>query len=187
MRILALSLHSGIRYGRVCEVDLVPLVWTRHQGFFSPEYLPLSRGFNFTNGFLCGGEDHFEQWGILGVTCSGQQPDTPRDIWQEDKPAPQLAGQYTGTRFAEVSTYLYSERLLGFRLRLLRLSQTAVSLIQNHSARFGDAPLFLYLALHNTHGPVRTCNHFPTRIASTFPPLPGSFKPCPASSTSTQT
>lgn len=74
----------------------------RHQGFYSPDFLPLSRGFNYTNGFLCGGEDHFEQWGILGVTCPGQTPDTPRDIWVGDAPEPDLAGQYTGTRFAEV-------------------------------------------------------------------------------------
>lgn len=84
----------------------------RHQGFYAPAYLPLQRGFNSTNGFLCGGEDHFQQWGILGVTCSGQNPDTPRDIWVGNSAAPQLAGAYTGTRFAQVSSRVFLHYVL---------------------------------------------------------------------------
>lgn len=109
-----------------------------HQGFYAPEYTPLYRGFNYTNGFLCGGEDHFEQWGILGVSCAGQNPDTPRDIWVQNATAPELAGEYTGTRFA----------------------QTAVDLIMNHTTTHGSAPLFMYYALHNTHGPFQATPEF---------------------------
>ena len=32
-----------------------------HEGLYTPEYLPVNRGFDTSSGFLWGGEDHFTQ------------------------------------------------------------------------------------------------------------------------------
>ena len=46
-----------------------------------------------------------------------------------------------------------------FPLLLASYPQAAVNAVLNHTSRHGDAPLFMYYALHNTHGPV--CARFP--------------------------
>ena len=114
-----------------------------HQGLYAPQYTPKGRGFNFTNGFLCGGEDHFNQAADLSVgTCNGTT--AVRDIWLDDAVAPQFAGNYTGSRFAAA----------------------AVDYVRAHAARnaaaapAAPAPLFLFLALHNTHAPLQSLPQF---------------------------
>jgi arylsulfatase B len=101
-----------------------------HEGYYSPQFTPLYRGFNRSNGFLSGGEDHYTLAGDLGTGrgCDPQKGMT-RDAFIENKTAPQVVGQYTGTRFMEA----------------------AVDYIHGHDT---SAPLFMYLALHNTHGPI---------------------------------
>jgi arylsulfatase B len=99
-----------------------------HLGLFSPEYTPLLRGFNTTDSFLTGGEDHFDQ------TCDAPHCDGTAlyDVWQGNATAPQLQGQYTGYRF----------------------NDAAVNTIATHAATYGaDTPLFLYFAMHDVHAP----------------------------------
>jgi arylsulfatase B len=100
-----------------------------HQGLFSQEYTPQARGFATTDGFLEGGEDHFTQSTFYSSICAA------KDIWVNGSVAPQYQGIYTG----------------------FRITGTAVNILQNHAARYGpasDTPLFMYLALHNTHAPL---------------------------------
>ena len=103
---------------------------TRTQGLYAPQFTPLYRGFNRSNGFLSGGEDHYTLAGDLG-TGRGCDPakGMTRDAFIENRTAPQVVGQYTGTRFMNA----------------------AVDYIRGHDSA---APLFMYLALHNTHGPI---------------------------------
>jgi arylsulfatase A-like enzyme len=93
---------------------------------------------------LSGGEDHFNQAADLSVgTCNGTM--SVRDIWLQDGPAPQFAGNYTGTRFADA----------------------AVEHVRTHAASFGaSTPMFLYLALHNTHAPLQSLPQFEAMYAN---------------------
>ena len=114
-----------------------------HQGFYAPQYTPLGRGFNHSNGFLSGGEDHFSQVADLSLNCSGFT--AVRDAWLGDAPAPQLLGNYTATRFTDA----------------------AVEHVREHRARYGaDTPFFLYLALHNTHAPLQSLPEFADMYAN---------------------
>jgi arylsulfatase B len=56
----------------------------------------------------------------------------------QDAVAPEYIGNYTGTRFAN----------------------RAVDWISQHQSRYGDAPFFMYLALHNTHAPLEALPEF---------------------------
>lgn len=95
-------------------------------------------GFNFTDGFLSGGEDHFTQAADLGVGTCNTSGVAIRDAWRDGAPAPEAIGEYTGTRFAGA----------------------AVDWITGHTSRFPGAPLFMYAALHNTHAPLQALPHF---------------------------
>jgi arylsulfatase A-like enzyme len=100
-----------------------------HEGLYAPQFTPTYRGFNRSNGFLSGGEDHYTLAADLGVgACDGKV--STRDAFIENKTAPQVVGEYTGTRFLNA----------------------AVDYITGHDS--AAAPLFLYLALHNTHAPI---------------------------------
>jgi len=111
-----------------------------HQGLYTPAYTPLYRGFNYSNGFLCGGEDHFEQYGDLSVGNCNQSKTTPdiRDIFVQNRTDANLIGNYTGTRFADA----------------------AVDYIKLHAEKYSTSPLFMYLALHNTHAPLQSLPQF---------------------------
>ena len=98
-----------------------------HQGLYAPAFTPLYRGFDSSYGFLTGGEDHFTQAGDVGAKCNGTS--TVYDLWEGNATAPSYQGQYTA----------------------YRLNDEAVQAI---AAQPLDTPLFMYLALHNTHGPV---------------------------------
>jgi arylsulfatase B len=77
------------------------------------------------------------RFGDLGVgNCNGSKsaPDI-RDIWVGNATAPALIGNYTGTRF----------------------NDAAVRIISSHDP---STPLFLYLALHNTHAPLESLPEF---------------------------
>jgi len=101
-----------------------------HEGLYAPQFTPTGRGFNYSNGFLSGGEDHYTLAGDLGVGSCGVAKGMPmRDAFIENRTAPQVVGEYTGTRFANA----------------------AVDYITSHPP---GAPLFMYLALHNTHAPL---------------------------------
>jgi arylsulfatase I/J len=111
-----------------------------HQGLYAPQYTPTARGFNYSEGFLSGGEDHFTLTGDLSVGNCGSKDVGPqiRDSYVQNQTAGGLAGEYTGSRF----------------------TRRAVDLIHSHKATYGDAPLFLFLALHNTHSPLESTPQF---------------------------
>ena len=67
-----------------------------------------------------------------------------RDAFIENKTAPEVVGTYTGTRFMDA----------------------AVDYIRGHDAA---APLFMYLALHNTHGPIEALPEDIALYNKTFP------------------
>ena len=101
-----------------------------HEGLYAPHFTPLYRGFNRSNGFLSGGEDHFSLAGDVSLgNCNVKGALPVRDAFIENRTAPEVVGQYTGTRFADA----------------------AVDYINAHDA---STPLFLYAALHNTHAPL---------------------------------
>jgi arylsulfatase A-like enzyme len=109
-----------------------------HLGLYAPEFTPKYRGFNTSYGFLTGGEDHFTQAGDVGSTC-GPHRAKVHDIWETNATAPQYQGQYTGYRINDV----------------------AMELIESHASVYGaDTPMFMYLALHNTHAPIQAEKRF---------------------------
>jgi hypothetical protein len=102
-------------------------------GLYAPQFTPRSRGFNYTDGFLAGSEDHFQQYArvncktmvsnlflstfvfslspsqntliILFCVCLFWQSDPVQDIWVDDAVAPQFIGNYTGMRFSSRAVY----------------------------------------------------------------------------------
>ena len=101
-----------------------------HEGMYAPQFTPTHRGFNRSNGFLSGGEDHYTLAADLGVGNCGVARGLPtRDAFIDNATSPQAVGTYTATRFADA----------------------AVDYITHHPPA---SPLFLYLALHNTHAPL---------------------------------
>ena len=87
-----------------------------HLGMFDPAYLPVSRGFDTSTGFLYGAEDHFTQHAGCAV-----------DYWKDLAP---------DTRNGTYDAYTYRKDLS--------------DIIKNHDS---NKPFFLYLPLHNVHGP----------------------------------
>jgi arylsulfatase B len=127
-----------------------------HQGLYAPQFTPLYRGFNESNGFLCGGEDHFDQTADLNVGNCGQPSNVTaiRDIWVGNATDPAEVDRYTGTRF----------------------NDAAVTAISTHKAKYGaDTPLFMYLALHNTHGPTEALPEFEALYPNVSYPLQKTF------------
>ena len=99
------------------------------RGFFLKEHTPIYRGFNTSYGFLTGGEDHYSEATICGAPVCGIHTKSI-DIWDSDKPAYEHNGTWSAQLFAEA----------------------AQRVIRAHDA---VSPLFLYFALHNTHGPTQ--------------------------------
>ena len=68
-----------------------------HQGFYAPQYLPTSRGFDSYLGFLSGCEDHLSQ-----INCCGPCNQTEYgigkvvDIFGDDSPAYDSHGLWNG-------------------------------------------------------------------------------------------
>jgi arylsulfatase A-like enzyme len=125
-----------------------------HQGFHTRDYTPVGRGFNTSWGFLQGGEDHYTHiCGAAGTVCD--IPGFPAkqagawDLWTQNLThfpgAPLFGLNGTAAGASDDSTYsgyLFTER--------------AVELIDEHE----NGPMFLYLALHNTHAPVEAPQRF---------------------------
>ena len=87
-----------------------------HLGMFDPAYLPVSRGFDTSSGFLYGMEDHMTETTGCAV-----------DYWKNMAP---------DTRNGTYDSYVYRDDL--------------TDIIKKHDT---SKPLFLYLPLHNVHGP----------------------------------
>lgn len=116
-----------------------------HQGLYAPQFTPVARGFNVSDGFLSGGEDHFTQAGDLNVgNCGIAGAPQIRDAYIGNATAPSVLGQYTGTRFAAA----------------------AVQAVRDQAASRPGQPLMLYLAQHNTHGPLEALPEFEALYAN---------------------
>jgi len=99
-----------------------------HQGFWRAAYTPTLRGFDTFNGFLAGGQDHFTQASFAECGCAA------RDVWINGAvdADPTIHGVYNAFRF----------------------TSSAVDVIMSHNA--SSKPLFLYVALQNTHAPIES-------------------------------
>lgn len=96
---------------------------------------------------LSGGEDHFTLAGDLGTgNCGVAKGLAVRDAFIDNKTAPEVVGEYTGTRFLNA----------------------AVDMINAHDPA---TPLFMYLALHNTHAPIEALPEDLVLYNKTFPSL----------------
>lgn len=101
-----------------------------HNGFYEYAMTPPGRGFDSSLGFLTGGEDHWTSR-IRAGPCEAVDLSFGWSHNQTVAPATRLNGSYTGFTF----------------------SDRAVELIRGHPT---DRPLFLYVALHNTHAPIES-------------------------------
>lgn len=161
------SLPAGIdlRY------DFLPLVLRRanysthhvgkwHQGFVSPDFTPLGRGYDTTFGFLVGGEDHFTQdaarggpacnfTGIYDLSRGNNDTGLVPCIGQNGtgNPTNKSGGDayYNGYTFAAEAVHVIEQ----FGRELSELSSAPAGQKWNKSSR----RLFLYFAIHNTHNP----------------------------------
>ena len=109
-----------------------------HQGLAWQAFTPVGRGFDFSDGFLCGGEDHFLQTADLSVGNCGVNGSAIRDAFLMNATYPEAIGTYTGTRFVG----------------------RAVQYIEQHARERAGEPLFEYVALHNTHAPLQALPQF---------------------------
>ena len=112
----------------------------QHLGFHTPDYTPVARGFNFSYGFLEGGEDHWtHQCGAGKVRCNvpGQPPASTKnwDLWKQSNSNFPGGAQFgmNGTKDddATYSGYIFTEQ--------------AVTAIHAHHNTTPDHPLFMYL------------------------------------------
>jgi hypothetical protein len=118
--------------------------------------------------FSAGGEDHYSEATICGAPVCGEHRKSI-DIWDTDRPALTKNGTWSAQLFAEVQKRCFLvhssiERKLIILPRQARdkdrqspqnntpLEQAAQAVIHAHDS---SAPLFLYFALHNTHGPTQ--------------------------------
>lgn len=118
-----------------------------HQGLAWTHFTPLARGFNYSNSFLSGGEDHFTQTADLSVDNCNSPGSSIRDAWLNNATFPSAIGEYTGTRFSE----------------------RAIQYVENHAKVHPDQSMFMYLALHNTHGPLEALPEFIKMYNTTYP------------------
>jgi arylsulfatase A-like enzyme len=144
-----------------------------HSGFYTPDYLPTSRGFDTYYGFLSGCEDHVNQANCcspctdeLAVNtstctvpaCQGTPTQNTTNSWH-------VVDLYetNGVATAQNGT----NNMYGF-------TSNAVDKIKKHalqmeaetavSSEAKATPFFLYAALHNTHAPFQV----PTQFSSMF-------------------
>ncbi len=104
-----------------------------HQGLYSAAYTPTARGFDSTDGFLAGGQDHMTQQSFGECGCA------QKDIWVNGAVDPRLEGEYNAYRFTDA----------------------AVAAIESHDPSSPSSPpLFLYVALQNTHAPLEAVPAF---------------------------
>lgn len=115
-----------------------------HLGYCDERFTAVKRGFRSSNGYHSAKEDHFNQ--TIGLTCTQNNTNSStdvelKDIWVNNAPGPEYQGQYNAYRFTSAST----------------------DIINEHNQ--DDGPLFLYLALQDTHSPLQA----PQELLDLFP------------------
>ena len=118
-----------------------------HQGLYKPQYTPVGRGFASSDGFLAGGQDHFDQLSFGECGCKQY------DIWVNTTIDPALQGQYNAFRF----------------------TQRATDIIINHANNQPNTPLFMYVALQNVHAPIEAYKSYETLYPNIKYPLQLAF------------
>ena len=109
-----------------------------HQGFHTPDYTPVARGFNTSYGFLQGGEDHWTHWcGASATVCDipgadgGWTKNGAWDLWSQsnaDFPGhPEIGMNGTLGDEATYSGFIFTRRV--------------VELVQAHAS---TDPVFVY-------------------------------------------
>ena len=163
----------------------LPLPLPPPQGFHETNYTAVARGFDTSWGFLEGGEDHWShECSASKATC--HVPGRPKktnsywDLWTQstsDFPGRPLYG-LNGTKgdLATYSGYVFTQRAVD---TIKEHSRTYLSAPRDEATtkdeRGGTAsssiggsrtgkPLFMYLALHNTHAPIEA----PARFVSMY-------------------
>ena len=152
------------------------------RGYVNESYLPIHRGFSHSHGFLAGGEDHFTQltqkcdWGSTTDLWEDDGPsvdcNVPTIADRSKCPQYYIVEKANGTQVADAmckagkfvncaaADPAEAERLGAWpcyackpkRYTGYDFAAKAVEYITNHDHASG--PFFLYLALHNTHGPI---------------------------------
>jgi hypothetical protein len=189
-----------------------------HQGFHTPFYLPVGRGFNTSYGFLAGGEDHFTQtttkcdWGHVTDYWASGAPAASCDVPPADRqPCPQWTVEQNKSNATTADAICAGDAAAGDGLRHTAgatscaagsggyancawdssarrcfqckpkrytgfdFTAHSVGLIEKHDPK---VPLFLYLALHNTHGPIEAPAEFEALYRSVRPSVrPPVFRP----------
>ena len=97
-------------------------------------------------GYLGGAEDHFDQ--RTGDSCNGTGHVTGTDLWADFGNGSVVGGDNAVGINGTYSGYIYSDR--------------AVAVITEHGLRHDSTnrPMFMYLALHNIHGPDEVTEEF---------------------------
>ena len=117
-------------------------------GFFAPEYLPTSRGFDTSSGFLGSGEDHFNQRSD-GAGCAV-------DFWKNQGPD-HRNGTYDAWVYRDdIETLFRSRREREMLNESEARTRTAVGgEMLPASAVATEPPMFLFMAFHNVHSPLQ--------------------------------
>lgn len=154
-----------------------------HLGFYKKEYTPTFRGFHTSNCYLLGAQEHYSQLNNQSfdynlTICNASAPTQFYDIWLDGfDPVNNIctkmkfynstatsniqmdSEEHCSNTDSELKTDLNSESLFQRETcqglyNSYRFSYQAVDHIRTHKANYGDLPLFMYLALQNTHKPL---------------------------------
>ena len=113
-----------------------------HCGYWQRRFLPTMRGFQTFTGYLSGSEDHFTQTTADSCDGSGGARLSAVDLWQDRGDGTQPPGGSAAVGInGSYAAYTYT-----------RLATDVIDAHARAAPRDG-APLFLYLALQNVHGP----------------------------------
>jgi arylsulfatase A-like enzyme len=136
-----------------------------HLGYYRKEFLPVSRGFDDSFGYLTGAEDHFTSELGFAIKCK-----QVIDLFNSTMPAYGKNVDYTEIEFAG-----HAEGIIRARGAALALAQQAAQQgghgQQQHQQHQQDnatapPPFFIYYALHATHGPVEAPKRYIKHNAS---------------------
>lgn len=104
-----------------------------HLGYETEDHLPINRGFASHVGFLEGSQSYYWGCSSSGRSCNASAAAPGHDMWHDHVPGTDI-----------VEDIYYSANFY---------TDMAVDIIDQHSKRTEQAPLFLYLPYQNVHSP----------------------------------